>query len=215
MPPYIAYPRFLIELDISETSKLIYALLLDRARLSMAGDVFKDDFGKAYIYFTIETLAKLTNKSDMTVKNSLKILEENDLIKRIRQGLGLPSKIYVKIPNAQTERKLSVRSKENCTSDRQKTVPQTDRKLSTINNNINNNHTSIYGKFKNVRLSDDDINELKSSVPNYNEYIEKLSNYMESKGKTYKNHLLTIKNWASKEKPTEKRNYDNEEYKSL
>ena len=35
LPPYMAYPRFLLDVDISETAKLVYMLLLDRARLSM------------------------------------------------------------------------------------------------------------------------------------------------------------------------------------
>ena len=31
LPPYMAYPRFLLDVDISETAKLVYMLLLDRA----------------------------------------------------------------------------------------------------------------------------------------------------------------------------------------
>lgn len=31
LPPYLAYPRFLLDMDISETAKLVYAVLLDRA----------------------------------------------------------------------------------------------------------------------------------------------------------------------------------------
>lgn len=33
----------------------------------------------------------------------------------------------------------------------------------------------------------------------WEERIERLSYYMESKGKTYKNHLATIRNWARKD----------------
>ena len=36
LPPYMAYPRFLLTMNLSETAKLVYVLLLDRARLSMA-----------------------------------------------------------------------------------------------------------------------------------------------------------------------------------
>ena len=28
LPPYMAYPRFLLDVDISETAKLVYMLLL-------------------------------------------------------------------------------------------------------------------------------------------------------------------------------------------
>ena len=34
LPPYLPYPRFLLKMDISQTAKLLYALLLDRTTLS-------------------------------------------------------------------------------------------------------------------------------------------------------------------------------------
>ena len=34
LPPFLPYPRFLLELDLSQTAKMTYALLLDRATLS-------------------------------------------------------------------------------------------------------------------------------------------------------------------------------------
>ena len=41
------------------------------------------------------------------------------------------------------------------------------------------------------------MEKLKDEFPDdWNERIERLSYYMESKGKTYKNHLATIRNWA-------------------
>jgi len=57
-----------------------------------------------------------------------------------------------------------------------------------------------YGEYENVLLSDSDMEKLKDEFPNdWNERIERLSYYMESKGKTYKNHLATIRNWARKD----------------
>ena len=58
-----------------------------------------------------------------------------------------------------------------------------------------------YGEYQNVLLSDSDIEKLKAEFPtDWEERIERLSSYMESKGKTYKNHLATIRNWARREK---------------
>ena len=58
-----------------------------------------------------------------------------------------------------------------------------------------------YGEYKNVLLSDEDMEKLKTEFPNdYEERIEKLSSYIASVGKTYKNHLATIRNWARKDK---------------
>ena len=58
-----------------------------------------------------------------------------------------------------------------------------------------------YGEYKNVLLSDEDMEKLKSEFPDdYNTRIERLSEYIASTGKAYKNHLATIRCWARKEK---------------
>lgn len=58
-----------------------------------------------------------------------------------------------------------------------------------------------YGEYKNVLLSDEQMGKLKTEFPNdYQERIERLSEYCESSGKTYKNYLATIRSWARKEK---------------
>lgn len=57
-----------------------------------------------------------------------------------------------------------------------------------------------YGEYKNVLLSDEDMDKLKAELPNnYLDYIEKLSAYMASTGKVYKSHLATIRSWAKKD----------------
>ena len=57
-----------------------------------------------------------------------------------------------------------------------------------------------YGKYNNVLLSDDEITELKEEMPNYVEYIQRLSEYMASSGKSYKLHIATIRRWAKEDK---------------
>jgi len=57
-----------------------------------------------------------------------------------------------------------------------------------------------YGEYSNVLLSDTDLAKLKEEFPaDWEERIEHLSTYMESKGVSYKNHLATIRNWARKD----------------
>lgn len=59
-----------------------------------------------------------------------------------------------------------------------------------------------YGFYKNVLLTDEDYDKLMEEFPHdYTERIERLSAYMASHGKSYKNHLATIRNWARKDKP--------------
>lgn len=57
-----------------------------------------------------------------------------------------------------------------------------------------------YGEYENVLLSDTDLAKLKSEFPtDWEERIERLGAYMASTGKTYKNHLATIRNWAKRD----------------
>lgn len=59
-----------------------------------------------------------------------------------------------------------------------------------------------YGEYCNVLLSDADLEKLKTEFPSdWQQRIEKLSEYMASSGKTYKNHLATIRKWARDDKP--------------
>lgn len=62
-----------------------------------------------------------------------------------------------------------------------------------------------YGEYKNVLLSDEQMEKLKTEFPNdYQERIERLSEYCASTGKTYKNCLATIRNWAKKDNQPKK-----------
>lgn len=57
-----------------------------------------------------------------------------------------------------------------------------------------------YGEYKNVLLSDKDFEKLREEFPNdWEQRIESLSTYIASTGKTYKNHLATIRNWARRD----------------
>lgn len=58
-----------------------------------------------------------------------------------------------------------------------------------------------YGEYNNVLLTDEDYQKLITEFPtDYEERIEKLSSYIASTGKSYKNHLATIRNWARNDK---------------
>ena len=57
-----------------------------------------------------------------------------------------------------------------------------------------------YGEYNNVLLSDTEFEKLKAEFPNdYQSRIERLSGYMQSTGKSYKDHLATIRNWARRD----------------
>lgn len=59
-----------------------------------------------------------------------------------------------------------------------------------------------YGQYHNVMLSDDEMEKLKVEFPvDWEERIERVSEYCASKGVTYKNYLATIRTWARKDRP--------------
>ena len=53
-----------------------------------------------------------------------------------------------------------------------------------------------YGEYKNVLLTDEELEKLKDEFPDYEERIERLSSYVASTGKSYKSHYATIRHWA-------------------
>ncbi len=77
---------------------------------------------------------------------------------------------------------------------------------------------SIYGVFKNVTLSDQDMRALmdRFGADNVQTYIDRISRYQQEKGKTYSNHYAKLIEWMQKDGVTKPdHSYDLEEYKRL
>ena len=56
-------------------------------------------------------------------------------------------------------------------------------------------------RYQNVILTEKDLSDLKAELPGvWESYVERLSEYMESTGKAYKNHAATIRRWAAEDK---------------
>ena len=59
-----------------------------------------------------------------------------------------------------------------------------------------------HGQYKNVLLSDDEIEKLKTEFPlDWQDRIERVSEYVASTGKHYSNFLAVIRAWAKKDRP--------------
>lgn len=80
---------------LTALAKILYGVLLDRESLSDKNK-WVDDRGRIFVYMTNKTICKLLHISDKTATKLLVELEKIDLIQRVRQGQGRPSKIYVK-----------------------------------------------------------------------------------------------------------------------
>ena len=97
LPPSMPLPEAVLRFPVSSTAKVMYARMLD----AVLTDGIEDVNGILYIRFPIMELSAALSRSHMTVKRSLKELEEAGLIVRARQGIGEPNKIYVLIPKTE------------------------------------------------------------------------------------------------------------------
>lgn len=78
-----------------------------------------------------------------------------------------------------------------------------NRQLTPIKNNKNNKNDKkdkkhIYGEYRHVRLTDEEMNRLVAELgeDGFAECIRILDEYKEQTGKTYKNDNLAIRNWV-------------------
>lgn len=80
---------------------------------------------------------------------------------------------------------------------------ETETETETVTKTINETKNK-YGTFENVILTDKEYEKLKEKYPHtYEEKIDSLSYYIESKGNKYKSHYATILSWQRKEKREE------------
>ena len=73
-------------------------------------------------------------------------------------------------------------------------------------NLIKKSFTKRHWRYRNVFLSSAELAELQTELPSFwEQYIERLSEYMESSGKGYKNHAATIRRCVNADKKKEER----------
>jgi predicted transcriptional regulator len=95
---YYQFPKFLLELQLSQNARSIYMLLYDRARISRKNN-WTDEDGRVYAIFPIEELSQKTGKCKSSVKKALKELDDAGLLIRKFGGFSKPRHMYVMIPD--------------------------------------------------------------------------------------------------------------------
>ena len=95
---YYQFPKFLLELQLSQNARIIYMLLYDRARISRKNN-WTDECGRVYVVFPIEELSQKTGKCKSSVKKALKELDDAGLLIRKFGGFSKPRHMYVMIPD--------------------------------------------------------------------------------------------------------------------
>ncbi len=195
--------------------------------LCLAGNV--NDGGFIYltkeIPYTDEMLATQFNKPISTVRLALKTFEQFGMIEIINNMIFLSSwekyqstDRLATIREKDRERKRRKRETENLLPKNSMEIPRTSMDVPRIdiegdididkdkNKSISKKSPRHkHGEYQNVLLSDDDLEKLKAEFPaDWDQRIQRLSEYMASSGKSYKNHLATIRNWARRDKPAAK-----------
>ena len=210
--------------DLNLTDALVYTALYSRTTLSEKNG-WVDTDGRIYISYSVESLAEDLHKGQTVIKAALRKLAAVGLIET-KRNFGAPSTIYVKLPDGRNTDQLIAEKQAECKavkpnerepekrpSNSRKSDPRTVGKPTTnylsITKELNYKKREKptrqkYGSYKNVFLSDAEYQKLKSEIPNLDNLIEQLSTYMESKGKRYKNHAATLRNWAARDKSRQK-----------
>lgn len=111
-------------------------------------------------------------------------------------------------------------------------IPCTENKDTNSNSNKNNNNKNNkeprhkYGEYKNILLTDKELEKLISDYgkPIIDEYIKKMDEWIELNGKRYKNYNLALRKWLGNAKIQPSKSitkkegdntYDEEYFKSL
>lgn len=187
------------------------------------------------IPYTDKMLATIFRRKEATVQLALQTFEQFGMIELIDDVITIPNwgkhqnldqieskKEYMKNYMKEYREKQKTLSAGGCKSN-SKPYSKTNSKanVSSLDKNKKENKNRLeeegekennkpirhkYGEYGNVLLSDSDLEKLKEEFPfDWEDRIENLSAYIASTGKSYKNHLATIRNWArkdSKQAPT-------------
>lgn len=104
---YIPIPIDLSGLELSSTAMIVYGLLLSSSTLSQKNG-WVDADGHVYIRYTYRQLAADSGKSESTIKNCMRQLDDNGLIIRKKESWE-KTKIYVMVPHdSLSSRKMSL-----------------------------------------------------------------------------------------------------------
>ena len=107
LPSYLPMPRFLMNLPISNTAKLLYTQLLGKAQLSQK-NAWIDAQGRVYFIYPIHQMAVDMDKSITTIKDVLRELVAAQLLEKIPQGRGRPNRMYLLFPDDEVGQKSDV-----------------------------------------------------------------------------------------------------------
>lgn len=120
---------------MSNGSKILYGLLLDRVDLSVKNR-WMDDHRRIYVIYTLESIMQAMNVTDKPATKMLVELEKRGLIERKKPGLGRPTRLYVKNFSSRSDN-VRVQTRRNSDSGVGESTIQDSENLRPNHNNIN------------------------------------------------------------------------------
>ena len=211
LPQYLPYAQFLLNTDLSNTAKLLYTLLLDRATLSQKNN-WVDEHGRIYVIYPLSHLAKDLDCCISSVTRSFAELEKAELAERVRSGFSKPSHILLKVPHTVQNCAVTVciSAQSDCAETHsmvaQKCTPNQRNKNNLKDNHLigaNNARLSL-GEYQNVFLTEKEYKRLKADFAGLDGLIEQLSAYIQSTGRKYADHAATLRIWAKRQNAVKK-----------
>jgi hypothetical protein len=149
---YFQFPEFLMKIPVSQTAKILYMILYDRARLSQKNK-WIDEYNRIYLIYPITELANTADRSISAVKVGLNELLQADLLEKRKVGFAKPNRLYIKVPS------------ENKLSKRQNTDSLTVRKLPP--NQLNKTNIKRVNKQRSYRSSSGYMGKRNSAFESY------------------------------------------------
>ena len=167
--------------------------------------------------YSVRGIAAISKENVDAVTNAMKELEQHGYLHReqmrtARGRLGKTRYVIYEVPHAEAYSSSPCVEKPDTVSP-YTNLSGTESPAQTITNKkkYEKNQRKKYGAFQNVLFSEDEYARLQAEFPaDYQERIERLSEYIASSGRRYKNHLATIRCWARKE--TRPKRYDASAY---
>ena len=180
------------------------------SELALLLDLYPDDAAFVVAYLLKTGLMLKISDSEYFLPQSIEMMgKESDAAERMRRMRDKNQKTsqcyneVTQIPDkTQEKRNIVTQRREEIEKELDIDKDIEKEKDKSIENNISppaKEPRHKYGTYNNVFLSDTDLEKLKTEFPDWQERIERLSEYIASTGKSYKNHLATIRSWARKD----------------
>ena len=168
---------------------------------------------------TVQTIATFTRHQIGTVERAIKVFMEFGLVEVLTDGAFYMADIQLLIGQSSTEGERKKRERSRL--QRQKLLPSgkvdicppidpvdkcppileirdKEYRDQSIENREGEHARAVYGRYQNVFLSNSELSELQADFPTvWQEYIERLSEYMASTGKQYRSYAATIRRWIA------------------